>query len=101
MRKKLVIKNTPTKLPISSTVLYTFLMWYFKVDNLFWGIFICCFGFYWIFSFISINKEERIDLNDIKEESTKDNFSIPKSFRDRLREKLIEEQNNKKNHDKK
>ena len=81
MKKKLVIKNTPTELPINSTVLYTFLMWYFKVDNLFWGIFICCVGFYWIFAIKAINKEERIDLNDMK-----DNFSTPKSFKDRLRE---------------
>lgn len=67
-KKRFVIANTPTKLPFTSTVLYSFLMWYFKVDNLYWGIFICVFGLLWIVSINALFTQEIVDLDPSTEQ---------------------------------
>lgn len=90
MKKRFVISNTPTKLPINSTILYTFLMWYFKVDNLYWGIFICFFGLLWILTLISLFTQEIVDLNATKEDGK---AKLKQSrFAERLNELMKREQ---------
>lgn len=64
MKKKLVITNVPSKLPVNSTILYSFLLYYFNVDGLYWGIFITLFSIYWILVFIVKFNEVNIDLNE-------------------------------------
>ena len=64
MKKKLVITNVPTRYPINSTILYSFLLYYFNVDDLYWGIFITLFSIYWILVFIVKFNEVNIDLNE-------------------------------------
>lgn len=63
MKKRFVISNIQKGLPINSTILYTFLLYYFQVDGLYWGIFITLFTLYWISRIYTIATEERIDLN--------------------------------------
>jgi len=66
MKKKTVISNLPARLPIQSTILYSFLLYYFKVDSLYWGIFITLYSLLWIVVIIAKCYEERIDLDDDK-----------------------------------
>jgi len=66
MKKKLVITNVPTRYPINSTILYSFLLYYFNVDDLYWGIFITLFSIYWILVIIVKSNEVNIDLNENK-----------------------------------
>lgn len=66
MKKHIVIKNTPTKFPLQSTILYTFLLYYFQVNGVFWGIFITIYSIYWaIVIYIKLH-EEKIELNPEK-----------------------------------
>lgn len=69
MKKIKVIKNIPARLPISTTVLYSFLMYYFNVDNLWWGVFITVFVIYWAISIWIVYAQEKIDLFEEKEQS--------------------------------
>lgn len=64
MKKKLVITNVPSRLPVNSTILYSFLLYYFNVDDLYWGIFITLFSIYWILVIIVKFNEVNIDLNE-------------------------------------
>ena len=64
MKKKLVITNVPTRYPINSTILYSFLLYYFNVDGLYWGIFITLFSIYWILVIVVKSNEVNIDLNE-------------------------------------
>jgi hypothetical protein len=64
--KNFVISNTPAKLPIQSTILYSFLLYYFNVDNLWWGIFITLMLIWWAISFYAIFHQVIIDLNSNK-----------------------------------
>lgn len=66
MKKKLVITNVPTRYPINSTILYSFLLYYFNVDDLYWGIFITLFSIYWILVIVVKSNEVNIDLNENK-----------------------------------
>ena len=66
MKNKTVISNLPTRLPINSTILYSFLLYYFKVDSLYWGIFITLYSLLWIAVIIAKCYEEKIDLDDDK-----------------------------------
>lgn len=86
MKKTKVISNLPVRLPILSTVLYTFLLHYFNVDNLWWGIFIAVYSIYWIVVISVIWTQERIDI--FKEGEDGINIGKTKSFAERLKEKL-------------
>jgi len=66
MKKRTVLSNFPTRLPFQSTILYSFLLYYFKVDSLYWGIFITLYSILWIGAIITKWNEERIDLDDDK-----------------------------------
>lgn len=75
MKKRTVITNTPIKLPFSSTILYGFLLYYFKIDGLYWGIFITVYSIIWIAGIIAKFNENKIDLDDIsKPTATKSKF---------------------------
>ena len=66
MKKKLVITNVHTLYHINSTILYSFLLYYFNVDELYWGIFITLFSIYWILVIVVKSNEVSIDLNENK-----------------------------------
>lgn len=62
MKKSFVISNTPVRLPINGTVLYTFLMWFFQAKDFYWGIYIVFLLILWTACIISINRQQRVDL---------------------------------------
>lgn len=64
MKKRKVITNIPIKLPLQSTILYSFLLYYFEADRLWWGVFITCYSIIWIVAIISLFNQEKIDLFD-------------------------------------
>lgn len=66
MKKRTVLANFPIRLPFQSTVLYTFLLYYFNVGSLYWGIFITLFSLYWILVIAVKWNEVKIDLDDDK-----------------------------------
>ena len=66
MKKRTVLINFPVRLPIVSTVLYSFLMHYFNASGLAWGVFITLLSLYWILVIVLKWNEERIDLDDEK-----------------------------------
>jgi hypothetical protein len=68
MKKRKVISNLPARLPIASTILYIFLMDYYQVDRLWWGIFITVYGVYWILLIIGLFMQEKVDI--FKEETS-------------------------------
>lgn len=88
MKKRTVITNTPIKLPINTTMLYAFLLYYFKVDDLYCGIAITIAAIYWIAAIAAKWNEEQIDLFDEKT----DNEKQPKksAFAEKL-DKMAEE----------
>lgn len=71
MKKRFVILNTRAKLPLNSTVLYSFLLYYFKVNDLYWDIFITLFAIIWIVCIYAIWTQEVIDLNTEEKEINK------------------------------
>ena len=80
MKKHFVITNAPVKLPFQSTILYSFLLHYFNVDSLYWGIFITFYSILWVVAIVSKYNEIRVDLNAI------DNSTIAKEFKEKIRE---------------
>ena len=52
----------PVRLPFQSTILYSFLLYYFDVNNIIWGIFGTIYVIYWILVIVIKWEEERIDL---------------------------------------
>lgn len=89
MKKKFVITNVPTRYPINSTILYSFLLYYFNVDSLYWGIFITLFSLYWILVFIVKLNEVNIDLNENKNLSSS-------NFKEKIQSMVKEVQNKQK-----
>ncbi len=89
MIPKYVVKNVPTKLPITSTVLYSFLLYYFNVDNIWWGIFITLYSIYWIVSVYAIIKQEGIDVfKKWEEEEGMNIIGIKSRFQQRMDDAL-------------
>lgn len=88
MKKRFVISNTPVKFPIQSTILYTFLLYHFKVSGIWWGIFITLYSIYWIIAIIAKWNEESIDLNSDKMDEKKK--AVEGKFAQRL-QKLMNE----------
>lgn len=82
MKNNYVIKNIPTKLPVSGTVLYSFLMWHFEAPSWLWGVFISFFAIGWILAIINIVAEDRIDLFKKNDNAEKEAVRI--SFKERL-----------------
>jgi hypothetical protein len=87
MKKNFVITNLPVRLPFQSTILYSFLLYYFKADNLYWGIFLTFYSVLWI-GLIWIKKTEiKVDLNSEKEDEKK--IVMQSKFQEKLK-KIIE-----------
>ena len=64
MKKRYVIQNTPIKFPFVSTVLYSFLLYYFEVNPILWGVFITLYSIYWIICIMAKINEVSVDLTD-------------------------------------
>lgn len=79
MKKVISRKNLPAKLPVTSTVLYTFLMYHFDADRLWWGVFIALTTLVWIALIAVLIKENDVDVFNEKEAKNT-------RFADRLRE---------------
>ena len=54
--------NLPARLPISSTILYTFLMYYFNVDGVYWGVYITIMFIWWLITIIALYKQKSVDI---------------------------------------
>lgn len=91
MKKHFVIANVPTRLPMQSTVLYSFLLHYFNASGVLWGVFITLFTILWIIAIADKYNEIRVDLNATKEEEKK--FVKKSKFQERLNELMREEKN--------
>lgn len=79
-----VIKNLPIRLPFQSTVLYSFLLWYFKVDNFIWGIFVFFYALLWSLAIYTKCNEVSIDINKEETDTGK------KKAKSRFAEKMAE-----------
>lgn len=88
MKKRFVITNTPVRLPIQSTILYTFLLYHFQVSGIWWGVFITLYSLIWIIVIVAKWNEEKIDLNDEKIDN--DKKVVISKFAERL-QKLMDE----------
>lgn len=84
MKKHFVITNLPVRLPFQSTILYSFLLYYFKVDSLYWGIFITLYSILWIVAIVVKCHEIKVDLNATKDEDKK--IVKQSKFQDKLNE---------------
>jgi len=71
MKTRKVISNSPTKLPITGTVLYSFLLYYFNVSGIIIGIFATIYAIYWILCIVAIWNEKRVDLFEEKAKEQK------------------------------
>jgi len=91
MKKRTVISNVPIRLPIQSTILYSFLLWHFEVNPIWWGVFITLYSILWIVVLIAKFNEERIDLD--KEEKGKE--PAKSKFAQRLEQLAREKANTK------
>ena len=72
MKKNKIIpkKFFPSRLPINSTVLYSFLMYFFNAPQWLWGVYLTLLIIFWIIAIIAfMNQEEDIDLINYKDES--------------------------------
>ena len=86
MKKVKVISNVPARLPVTSTVLYTFLMYHFQAGDLWWGIFITIESLYWILMLLVVfHAQEKVDVFEDKV-ANEDGKMV--TFAERLKEKL-------------
>lgn len=65
MKKRYVIKNLPAKLPIHTTILYAFLLYYFNAAQWIWGAFITLTILYWIIVIINFCYQKSIDISSL------------------------------------
>ena len=79
MKKTKVIKNTRIRLPFQSTILYSFLLYYFDVNDIVWVIFGTLYTIFWIIAIIIKVQEEEIDL--FGKDQTKD---LKPTFKERI-----------------
>ena len=86
MKKHFVITSLPVRLPVQSTVLYSFLLHYFNASGILWGIFITLFTILWIVVIVVKSSEIKVDLN---ETTGKEEKAINQSkFREKLDEMM-------------
>ena len=87
MEKVKVVSNIPMKLPISQTILYTFLMDYYNASELAWGVFISLGIIMWIGVIAFLIKQERIDIfKEEKQEEIKETVTEESKFQQKMRE---------------
>ena len=95
MKTRFVIANTPIRLPLSSTILYSFLLHYFNVSDIWWGVFITVFSIIWILIIRIKLIEEQIDISDLLNKEDPKQSTKPKSkFQERLNELMQDQKNN-------
>lgn len=59
MKNKVIpYKYLPTKLPVQSTVLYTFLMYYFSAPEFAWGVYFIVMFIVWVLFIVSMKKQK-------------------------------------------
>lgn len=76
MKKRKVIRNIPARVPVANTILYSFLLYYFKVSQLWVGIFIAVYSIYWIICILLVFTEDRVDITEFfKPEEQKQTFA--------------------------
>lgn len=86
MKKVKVISNVPERLPVTSTVLYTFLMYHFQAGDLWWGIFITIESLYWILMLaVVFHAQEKVNIFENKT-ATEEGEMV--TFAERLKRKL-------------
>ncbi len=83
-----VFRNTPIRLPITQTVLYTFLMDYYHANGLSWGIYLTITVIIWIALIYTKTKEEAIDVENLLQKSTPEQISDFKKKIEEAKEKL-------------
>lgn len=66
MKKRTVIKNVPTKFPVTQTILIAFLLHYFDVSAIWWGVFTAIYSLLFLVVFAIVRDEVKIDLDDDK-----------------------------------
>lgn len=88
MKKHFVITNTPAKLPFQSTILYTFLLYYFEVPGIWWGVFITLYSILWIITIAVKWNEVKINLNDEKASDEKN--AVRSKFAEKLQNLMDE-----------
>ncbi len=91
MKKRKIITNLPIRLPIASTILYSFLLYHFDVDRIWWGIFISIYAIYWIVVIAGKFNEEKIDLFESKESNK---IQKKSKFQDKLQKLKDEKEKN-------
>jgi len=63
-KKRTVITNLPTRLPIMQTVFYGFMLHYFDAHPILWGVNIAFFAIAWVVLFLSMLDEVKVNLDD-------------------------------------
>ena len=91
MKKHYYIKNERIRLPIKSTALYAFFLYYFKIEDLWLGIAIAVVTIWWIMVIWASWGQEGVDL-DLKDMITTKK-KLKSDFQTKL-EKLAEERRN-------
>lgn len=76
-------------LPIFSTGMIAFLLWFFKVDNIWWGIFIAFEVIMWIVVIATIWNQEEININTVEgrrklRELMDEDIQTKKVFKDKI-----------------
>jgi hypothetical protein len=60
--KVISYKNIPSRLPLSSTVLYWLVLDYYKASPIFWGVFFTVATVLWLAAIVGLFTEERTDI---------------------------------------
>lgn len=91
MEKQKVIhpKNSYARLPLHTTILYTFLLHHFDCPQWAWTLFIVFYSFLWIVMLYKLFTQECIDIFNSKEVNVKKSV-----FQDRLDNYLSSRRNN-------
>ncbi|MDB0601103.1 hypothetical protein PL373_08080 [Tenacibaculum maritimum] len=62
MANKKVVKNIPVRIPLNSTILHWFLLYYFNAPQWLWTAWIIFALIYWVLVLIIISREEKITI---------------------------------------
>ena len=82
MKKRKVITNIPTRLPVAVTLVTYLCLDKWSAPEWLWGVLGIIFAVIWIITIIDIWNCERIDIFEAKDEPP-----IKKSFKERIEEK--------------
>jgi len=65
MKKTIVVKNVPMRLPVVGTAFYSFLMYYFGIGGVWLGVYICVMVLYWIIAILAVWNQEQVHTDDL------------------------------------